>query len=237
MRNMPNILSTKSWFTKRRGTLLIVLAPIVFVLSGLFLTNQVLYSPESFQYQIGQLLSFIVSPFLLFLGIATCVLAKTRTSKTNLSTEPSNPNSSPQNQSPSPARSGKTDKPKSDMPSWERWTRRIFMISVLMTNIIAALIQPIVYMPVSSLFISVDHPMIMAFYLLKSRHGRVVTWLLVILALLSFLDLLPIPLSLLMGPQASNWELLYAGSIGLNIFGQVSTILSIARYCLSPAYF
>lgn|GEM_PF-3109725 len=239
---MKNTPSTKSWFTKRRGIFLIVLALTVFISSGLFLANQALYSPESFQYQIRQFLPFIVSPFLLVLGIVICVLAKTRTPKiypshafvthsadqTNMSTESSNPNSSPRNQSLSPAHSGKTDKPKSDMPSWERWTRRIFMISVLMTNIIVVLIQPIVYMPVSTLFISLwIMPIIMAFYLLRGRRGRIVTWLLLILALLSFLDLLPIPLSLIMGPAGIQLGNYYtAGSIGLNLFGQVSAVLS-----------
>ena len=240
---MPNIPSTKSRFTKRRGILLIVLAPLVFVLSGLFLANQVLYSPESFQYQIGELLALIVSPFLLILGITTCVVAKIRTPKTtpshavitypadqtNLSTEPSNSNSSPQSQSPSPAHSSKTDKPKSDMPSWERWARRIYMIGVLMTSFIIALVQSIVFLPVSTLFITLwILPVVMGFCLLKGRRGRVGTWLLLILALLSFADLLPVPLSLLMGPAGIQLRNYYtAGVIGLDPFGQVSTILAL----------
>ena len=240
---MPNIPSTKSRFTKRRGILLIVLAPIVFVLSGLFLANKVLYSPESFQYQIGELLILIVSPFLLIFGITTCVVAKIRTPKTtpspavitypadqtNLSTEPSNSNSSPQSQSTSPDHSSKTDKPKSEMPSWERWARRIYMIGVLMISLIIALVQSIVYLPVSTLFITLwILPVVMAFYLLKGRRGRVGTWLLLILALLSFADLLPIPLSLLMGPAGIQLRNYYtAGVIGLDPFGQVSTILAL----------
>lgn len=240
---MPNIPSTKSRFTKRRGILLIVLAPLVFVLSGLFLVNRVLYSPESFQYQIGELLALIVSPFLLILGITTCVVAKIRAPKTapsqpvitypadqtNLPTEPSNSNSSPQSQSPSPAHSTKTDKPKSDMPNWERWTRRIYMIGVLMTSLIIALVQGIVYLPVSALFITLWLlPVVMGFYLLKGKHGRVATWLLVILALLSFVDLLPIPLSLLMGPAGIQLRNYYtAGVIGLDPFGQISAILAL----------
>jgi uncharacterized membrane protein len=239
---MPNIPSTKSRFTKRRGILLIVLAPIVFVLSGLFLANQVLYSPESFQYQIGELLILIVSPFLLILGITTCVVAKIRTPKpthspvvitypadqTNLSTEPSNSNSSPQNQSTSD-HSSKTDKPKSDMPSWERWTRRIYMIGILLTSLIIALVQSIVFLPVSALFITLwILPVVMGFCLLKGRRGRVVTWLLLILALLSFVDLLPIPLSLLMGPAGIQLRNYYtSGVIGLDPFGQVSMILAL----------
>jgi hypothetical protein len=231
---MPNTPSTKSRFTKRRGILLIVLASTVFVLSGLFLANKVLYSPESFQYQIGELLILIVSPFLLILGITTCVVAKIRTPKTpadqaSLSTEPSNSNSSPQSQSTSPDHSSKTDKPKSDMPSWERWVRRIFMISVLMASLIIALMQSIVFLPVSALFITLWLlPVVMGFCLLKGKRGRVATWLLVILALLSFVDLLPVPLSLLMGPAGTGLRNYYtAGAIGLDPFGQVSAILAL----------
>jgi len=241
---MPNSAPNKARFTKRRGVLLIALAPIVFVLSGLFLANQVLYSPGSFQYQFGQLLVLIVSPFLLILGIITCVVAKMRTPKTtnpspvaitypadqtNLSTEPSKSNSNPQSQSTSPDHSNKADKPKSDMPNWERWARRIYMIGILMTGLTIVLVQSIVYLPVSALFVTLwVMPVVMGFYLLKGRRGRIGTWLLVILALLSFVDLLPIPLSLLMGPAAVQLRNYYtAGVIGLDPFGQVSAILAL----------
>jgi Flp pilus assembly protein TadB len=213
------------------------------VLSGLFLANQVLYSPESLQFQIGQLLAFIVSPFLLILGITMCLVAKIHAPKTtpsptvinyladqtNLSTELSNSNSSLQSQSTSPDHSSKTDKPKSDMPIWERWARRIYIIGVLMTSLIIALVQSIVFLPVSALFITLwILPVVMGFYLLKGRHGRVGTWLLLILALLSFVDLLPIPLSLLMGPAGIQLRNYYtAGVIGLDPFGQVSMILAL----------
>jgi len=198
--NMSNIPVTKSRFTKRRGILLVVLALVVFVLSGLFLANRVLYSPESFQYQIGEFLALIVSPFLLILGITTCVVAEIR-----------------------------TPKPKSDMPNWERWTRRIYMIGVLITGLIIGLIQGIVYLPISTLFITLWLlPAVMGFYLLKGKHGRAATWLLVILALLSFADLLPIPLSLLMGPAGIQLRNYYtAGVIGLDPLGQISAILAL----------
>ena len=233
---MPDTPLNKMRFTKRRGILLIVLAPMVFVLSGLFLVNQVLFSPESFQYKIGELLMLIVSPFLLILGITTCVVAKIRTPKTTPShtaiTYPAdqtnlNSNSSPQ--ITSSARSSKTDKPKSNMPSWERWARRIYFIAVLMTSLIIALVQSIVYLPVSALFITLwILPVVMGFYLLKGRRGRIVTWLLVILALLCFVDLLPVPLSLLMGPAGIQLRNYYtAGVIGLDPFGQTSAILAL----------
>ncbi len=232
---MPSAPLNKARFTKRKGILLIVLAPIVFVLSGLFLANQVLYSPESFQYQIGQVLTLIVSPFLLILGIATCVVAKICSPKnvpaheektqslasTNLATEPSNSNFPPQIQSKLPG--------KSDMPNWEHWARRIYMIAVLMTAVAIALVQGAAFVTFSWLIITLwVVPAVMGFYLLKGRRGRIVTWLLVILALLSFADLLPFPLSLLMGPAAIQLGNYFtAGVIGMDPFGQISAILAL----------
>ena len=115
------------------------------------------------------------------------------------------------------------------MPSWERWARRIYIISVLMTSLIIALVQSIVFLPVSTLFITLwILPVVMGFCLLKGRRGRVGTWLLLILALLSFADLLPVPLSLLMGPAGIQLRNYYtAGVIGLDPFGQVSAILAL----------
>ncbi len=241
---MTSSPSTKTIFTMRRGILLIVLAPIVFVLSGIFLANTVVNSPESFQYQIGEYLSLIVSPFLLILGIATCVVAKKRTPKTtpspvamtypadptNLSTKPSNSNSSPQSQGTSsiPAHPSRIDEPKSDIPGWERWIRRIYMIGVLMTCLVIAFVQSTAYVTFSWFIIALwVLPLVMGFYLLRGRRGRVLTWLLLALALLSFVDLLPVPLSLLMGPAGIQLMNYYtSGIIGLDILGQASMILA-----------
>jgi len=238
---MPNIPSNKARFTKRRGILLIILAPIVFVLSGLSLANQTLYSPQSLQYQIGELLTFIISPLLLILGITIWVIAKIRTSKptlshaattypadqTNLSTEPSN--SSSQSQGASLAHLSKTDKPKSDMPRWERWARRIYFIGVLIPEVSVAFIDGIVFVALSPMFFTLWLlPAVMGVYLLKGRRGHVLTWLLVILALLSFVDLLPFPLSLLMGPAAIQLGNYYTSwIIGLEPYGRIYIALAL----------
>ncbi len=224
------------------------------MLSGLFLANTVLYPPESIQYQIGELLALLVSPLLLILGITTCVVAKIRTPKTtpspavitypadqtNPSTEPSNSNPSPQSQSTPPAHLSKTDKPKPDMPRWERWARRIYMIGVLMTSLIIAFVQGTAFVTFSWLTITLwILPVVMGFCLLKGRRGRVVTWLLAILALLSFVDLLPAPLNVLMGPAGIQLRNYYtSGAIGLDTWGQASTILAFrSGIVLSAAIF
>ena len=43
-------------FTRRKGALLMALAPLLFVFSGLFLANAVLHSPDSLPYVIGEFL-------------------------------------------------------------------------------------------------------------------------------------------------------------------------------------
>jgi hypothetical protein len=60
-------------FTRRKGVLLIVLAPLLFVFSGLFLANTILNPVESSAYQAGKVLCFIVVPILLISGIVVCI--------------------------------------------------------------------------------------------------------------------------------------------------------------------
>jgi len=60
-------------FTRRKGALLVLLAPILFVLSGLFLANTVINPVESLAYQVGEILCFIIAPTLLFSGIIVYV--------------------------------------------------------------------------------------------------------------------------------------------------------------------
>jgi len=61
--------------TRRKGALIIVSAPLLFILSGLFLANTVMHPVESFPYQIGEVLCFILAPALLISGVAVCIVA------------------------------------------------------------------------------------------------------------------------------------------------------------------
>jgi hypothetical protein len=56
-------------FTRRKAAAIIAAAPILFVLSGLFLANTLLNPVESFPYQLGAALTFITSPTLMLSGI------------------------------------------------------------------------------------------------------------------------------------------------------------------------
>jgi hypothetical protein len=52
-----------------------VSAPLLFVMSGLFLMNTVMYPAASFPYQVGEVLCFILAPILLISGIVVCIIA------------------------------------------------------------------------------------------------------------------------------------------------------------------
>jgi hypothetical protein len=62
-------------FTRHEGAIMIVTAPILFVLSGLFLANTVINPVESFPYLVGEVLCFAVAPTLLILGVIICATA------------------------------------------------------------------------------------------------------------------------------------------------------------------
>ena len=54
--------------TRRLGACLIFISPILFLLSGLFLANTLMFPPESLPYQVGRVLCFGVAPVLLASG-------------------------------------------------------------------------------------------------------------------------------------------------------------------------
>ncbi len=56
--------------TKRVGVVMAALAPVFFILSGLFLANSIVHPAESLPYQIGEALCFVATPILLVSGIA-----------------------------------------------------------------------------------------------------------------------------------------------------------------------
>jgi hypothetical protein len=60
---------------RRRGALLIVSAPVLFILSGLFLANTVVNPVESLVYKLGEALCFIAAPVLLISGIVVYITA------------------------------------------------------------------------------------------------------------------------------------------------------------------
>lgn len=67
--------SKNSIVKRRNGIILIAAAPILFILSGLFLANTVINPVESLPYIVGEVLCFAVAPALLLLGIAIFFMA------------------------------------------------------------------------------------------------------------------------------------------------------------------
>jgi hypothetical protein len=63
-------------FAKRKGIFLVAIAPVLFLLSGLFLANTLVYPAESIPYQAGQLLCFVIAPILFIAGIIIYVTAR-----------------------------------------------------------------------------------------------------------------------------------------------------------------
>jgi len=61
--------------TRRKGALMLVSAPLLFILSGLFLANTVVHRPDSYPFLIGEGLCFFVAPALLIAGIIVSVTA------------------------------------------------------------------------------------------------------------------------------------------------------------------
>jgi len=61
--------------TRGKGALLIISAPLLFVFSGLFLANTIMYPAESLPYQTGTVLCFIIAPILLMSGIVVYAIA------------------------------------------------------------------------------------------------------------------------------------------------------------------
>jgi hypothetical protein len=56
-----------------KGLLLIVVAPLIFVLSMLFLPNTLVNLPESLLYRIGQIICFVEWPTILLFDVVICI--------------------------------------------------------------------------------------------------------------------------------------------------------------------
>jgi len=68
-------------FTKRKGILLMVIAPILFIISMLSLANTLVWPAESVPYKVGQVLCFVVAPAFLVSGIIIYLTARSAKKK------------------------------------------------------------------------------------------------------------------------------------------------------------
>ena len=80
--------------TKRNGALMAILAPVIFILSGLFLANTIIYPAESLPYQIGDALCFVAAPILLVSGIVVYATARRVEKRTRRTATPQPPRAS-----------------------------------------------------------------------------------------------------------------------------------------------
>jgi len=103
-------------FTRRRAVVILVIAPILFVVSGLLLANTLINPTDSIQYQVGVALCYVISPILMLSG-AFMYLSSPRTMM-------------PVEQSPPSVNPDK--KPQTPLPAWEKRARKIYGTTALL---------------------------------------------------------------------------------------------------------
>jgi len=173
----------------RSGLLLIIAAPLILVLSMLFLANTLVNSPESLAYQIGQVICFIGVPIILLSGVAICVRAhskkkmfeKTISPEFTAKTEPE-----------------KTEKRKTPMPPWMVWTRRILatILTVWITVMIAFFTPAAFTMYAPHIVAS----LVVVAYTFSKKRGIAGTAVTVLVSVSVFANLIYYPLILFFGP-------------------------------------
>jgi dipeptide/tripeptide permease len=115
---IPLIKSKKDGkFTRRKAAAILVAAPILFVLSGLFLANTVVNPAESLAYQLGRALCFAASPTLMLSGIIVYIAAPREEKPATMQRLPV-------------AQPG--EKPGAPMPKWEKQARKIYGVTALL---------------------------------------------------------------------------------------------------------
>lgn len=217
--NKPLPLTAK--FTKRIGVLLIVLAPILFVLSTLFLANELLYPPESFPSVLGTFLGLVISPFLLFLGIAVYIIAWRRQPKA----EPEGKVFQEQL-----GQQEKAVKAKPKMPRWERWARWIYVLIILTWLIATTVIYfsyishlPVIYLPL--IFVM---PLVACFCLRSSKRGWFGAIFILLISAITFFGVLPTVLMLLVGTPGIGFIDRYLDwAIGIDQAGGLVALLTV----------
>lgn len=173
----------------RSGLLLIIAAPLIFVLSMLFLANTLVNSPESLAYQIGQVTCFIGAPIILLFGVAICIRAhskrklfkKTISPEFTAKTEPE-----------------KTEKHKTPMPPWMVWTRRILATSLIVwIAVVIALFGPAAFMLFAPHIVVC---LVVVAYAFSKKRGNAGTAVIMLISASVLASLIYFPLLLFFGP-------------------------------------
>jgi len=146
-------------FTRRKAAVILAAAPILFVLSGLFLANTLVNPADSIPYQIGQALILAASPTLLLSGIIIYI-ASPHEEKKPVTVQP------PPTTSPS-------EKPATSLPEWEKKARKIYgTAALLLIGLLVATWSPLMIFAVGLI------PYILFFiYLLRGKRSLVASLL------------------------------------------------------------
>ena len=157
-------------FTRRKAAAIFVAAPILFVLSGLFLANLVVNPAESIQYQLGTALCFAVSPTLLLSGIVVYI------------TSPHERKKKPATMQQLPATRPR-EEPAASLPKWEQKARRIYgIVALLLLGLLVLTWSPLMLFGLVMLI-----PYIIFFvYMLKGKRNLVVSLFFLVLWYFSF---------------------------------------------------
>lgn len=135
--------------TRRKAAAIMIAAPILFALSGLFLANTLVNPADSIQYQVGRALCLAASPTLMLSGIIIYLLAPHEEKK--------------------PATAHPGEKPATSLPKWEQKARRIYgIVALLLIGLLVATWSPLM------IFIVGLIPYIIFFiYMLRGKRSLV----------------------------------------------------------------
>ncbi|MCX6821047.1 MAG: hypothetical protein NT016_03790 [Candidatus Aenigmarchaeota archaeon] len=161
-------------FTRRKAAVFLVAAPVVFVLSGLFLSNTLVNPAGSLQFQLGRALCIAASPVLLLSGIFMYVASPHEEKK-----------------KPAKAKLRPGEKPATPLPEWEQTMRKVYGLAALL--LIGLLVLS--WSPLMLLGLAVMIPYIALFaYMLAGRRGLVASVFFLVLWYAWFSVVFPMPI-------------------------------------------
>lgn len=208
---MIAVLLFKLWrggqFTRRKAAVMLIAAPIVFVLSGLFLANTLVNPGGSMQFQLGRALCFAAAPALALSGIAVYFLSPHE-----------------EKRKPAKAKLRPGEKPATPLPDWERTARKVYGIAAFL--LLGLLVLS--WSPLMLLGLVVLIPYIALFaYMLAGRRGIVAAVFFLVLWSVWYAPLGPMsPLHFSRLFAEMSRAAPYFGALGYNVwFSFYSTVM------------
>ena len=172
-------------------------------------------------------LCFIISPFLLILGITVYVVARRRQRKT----EPEILTASEEE----PIEQSKPVKTKPQMPRWERWTRRIYIL-IILTWLIVTIAAYLSRLPLTFFPLIFVMPLIVGFYLKSSRRGWFGAIFILLISAITFFGNFPSYLILFVGTPGVGFIDRYLDWIaGVDPLGGLVMLLTIRAVVIFSA--